>query len=92
MFDTLGAAEMDVSSHLGKQPGVKPGQKTKKDEMVDEFLKMSKSGQVSFEHGGLTKAATYLQKKFPAYAVETVKKYIHPMYKELKTKKDKESS
>lgn len=64
--------------------GRKTDVESKREEILARFLQMNVDKTVSFEQGGLTRAAESLRLEFPSYQVDSIRKIIHPEYRQQK--------
>ena len=55
--------------------------------VLSAFDEMANAGEVSYEHGGLQRAAEALNHKFPTYKTDSIRKIIQDDYKQLRKSK-----
>src|SRR5262249_23354721 len=66
--------------------GRKKGGDEQRVRVVDAFNEMVRTGQVSFERCGLTRAVEKLRRRFPEYrSFSAIEKIIRPSFKDAKT-------
>ncbi len=67
--------------------GRKTRAKTRSDAILAEYDSLCNEGKVSFDHGGLQKAAVAIAENFPAYKIDSIRRIVQPTHNERKVKK-----
>jgi len=67
-------------------PGRKTRVKTRNDAILAEYDCLCDEGRISFDRGGLQKAAAAVAKKFPDYEVDSIRKIVQQTHNERKVK------